>query len=853
MKQKLLLLLIVFTSLNAFSQKSYWKPVSSYEAVKLTAGQPLFTPTFQPKAYSLFTLDENVFRSLLATVPEETRLAVSASSFVISIPAGNGKTEKFRIIQSPVMQPKLQAKHPDIRSYTGKGIDNPASSIYFDISPAGFHGMILSAGGPVVYINPVNKDNRLYVVFNHNQATNENKSFTCKTETTAAGDAAKETGTAKNANDGKLRTYRFAVESGGEFSKLFLDGSETNDEQRKAKVLAALVTDLVRINGIFETDFGVHLNYIDNEDTIIFLDSKTDPFVSSSLSGYFLGKWNTQSQQTLNTYIGAANYDVGHLLMGIATGGNAGCIGCVCQDALKGSGVTGFVDDLTSDPFVVDYWAHEIGHQFGGNHTFDYSNEGTIAQMEPGSASTIMGYAGTTGGTDIQPHSDPYFHGISIQQITDYIQGVKGNACAEITNTGDKISTANAGADYTIPASTPFVLAGSGTDADAGDVLTYCWEQFDNFNKTGSNKYPGKNSTTGSVFRSYNPTVSNTRTFPQLSSILDGSNQNEWEVLPGVSRPLNFRLTVRDNHTGGGSNNSDDMKVTVDGNSGPFKITSPNTAVSIGEGTNQIITWDVANTNTAPVNCDNVKILLSLDGGITFPYILSASTPNNGIANVSIPLITASTTMARVKIESIGNIFFDINDADFSIDGTLPVTWLSFTAEKTGIRSALLKWATANEINSNHFEVERSADGIRFIKVGTVQANGKQETRNDYSFTDNFIPNGISYYRIKQVDNDGHYTYSIQVRIIIDATGISCTVSPNPASDFINLAFNATVSAVSVSLVNGNGKMVFTKNSSIIAAGETINIPVQNLPKGLYFVKIKTQDNLATEKIVISR
>ena len=103
--------------------------------------------------------------------------------------------------------------------------------------------------------------------------------------------------------------------------------------------------------------------------------------------------------------------------------------------------------------------------------------------------------------------------------------------------------------------------------------------------------------TTGPVFRSLTPVTSNKRTFPALNSILNGTNYNKWEVLPSVNRTLNFKVTIRDNHTGGGSTNTDDMVVTVAGNSGPFTVTSPNTNVSWNEGSQHTVKWNVANTN----------------------------------------------------------------------------------------------------------------------------------------------------------------------------------------------------------------------------------------------------------------
>ncbi len=663
MKKNFLLCLLSFLCTTLFAQNNFWKSVEANQVANFTKGEQLFTGLFKPAVYKLFSLDETALTNALKQAPLRSMVAVPKSHFIIAIPVADGSVEHFRVSESPVMQAKLQAKYPNIRTYTGQGIEDHSAVIHFDVTPLGFHAIIISAERNTVYINPVTTANQLYVVFDRSNISQEKQVFDCKLEKILNSNVQ---GTAKpfTTSDGNLRTYRFAVTTGGEFSKLCLTGREITNAQKKASVLSVLVTDLNRTNAIYETDFGIHLNYVNNEDTIIFLNGSTDPFQSSP-TGYFSGVWNTQSQRTIDSYIGSSNYDVGHLLMGYATGGNAGCVGCVCNNSSKGSGVTGFKTDLTSDPFIVDFWDHEIGHQFGGNHTFDFSFEGTIAQMEPGSASTIMGYAGTTGSTDIQPHSDPYFHAVSVQQIDEYVTNGFGATCAVITPTGNTVPTVNAGKDYTIPKSTPFALNAHGSDAD-NDSLTYCWEQYDVYHNNGtSNKFPDSTSTTGPVFRSFTPVTSTKRYFPALNSILDGTNNNEWEVLPSVNRTLNFRVTVRDNHAGGGGTNSDDMVVTVDANAGPFKVTTPNTNVSWVEGSHHVVKWDVANTTAAPVNCSHVNITLSLDGGNTFPIKLKSNIPNDGVANIVLPMQTS--TNARIKVVAANNIFFDISDADFQI------------------------------------------------------------------------------------------------------------------------------------------------------------------------------------------
>jgi reprolysin-like metallo-peptidase family M12B/type IX secretion system substrate protein len=660
MKKILTLCTLIIISTFAFSQNNFWKKVDDNQVSSFTKGQQLFTGSFKPAVYKLFSLDET---ALGIGLKQALVQAVSKSDFIIAIPDADGNIKHFRVTESPVMQPKLQAKYPYIRTYLGQGVEDASSVIHFDFTPLGFHAIIISAEKSTVYINPVSTANQLYVVFDRSNIAQEKQVFDCKLEKILNSNIQ---GVEKpTTSDTNLRIYRFAVTTGGEFSNLCLKGTETTNAQKKASVLSVLVTDLVRTNAIFETDFGVHLNYVDDEDAIIFLDGKTDPFQSSSL-GYYNGNWNTQSQSALDTYIGSKNYDIGHLLMGYSTGGNAGCIGCVCDNSLKGSGATGFTTDLTTDPFIIDFWDHEIGHQFGGNHTFDYGYEGTIAQMEPGSGSTIMGYAGTTGSTDIQPHSDPYFHAVSIQQIDAYITSGKGASCAVITPTGNIAPRVKAGKDYTIPKSTPFALTATGGDGNASDSLTYCWEQYDVFKNNGTSyKFPDSTSTTGPMFRSFTPVTSGKRSFPALPSILNGTNYNKWEVLPAVNRTLNFRVTVRDNHPGGGSTKTDDMVVTVAKNSGPFKVTSPNTNVSWVDGSQHTIKWDVANTNAAPVNCTHVSIKLSLDGGHTFPITLKSNTLNDGAAKVILPMNT--TTKARIIVIADDNIFFDISDKDFKI------------------------------------------------------------------------------------------------------------------------------------------------------------------------------------------
>lgn len=694
MKQNLLIAALLWCSLSAVAQQNFWNTVNEG-----SVGRNLFEAKQRPAAYKIFQLNETAFRSALQTAPTEKLVPVAQSPFIISMPDANGQLQSFKVVEAPVMDPLLAARYPGIQSYAGVAVSNAGTSIRFSISPQGFHGMILSLATSTVYIDPL-ADN-YYLVVARTEAANYRQSFTCETIQTISEEANTAVTALRNADDGRLRTYRLALVASGEFSQFWLNGSETSDAERKAKVLAAMNDKMTRVNGIYERDFGVRLILIANNDAVIYLNAATDPIGTTSSS------WNSQTQSTCTNVIGSANYDVGHLVhRGPTNNGNAGCIGCVCTAATKGSGWTSYID-LASDYFVVDYLTHELGHQFGANHTFTHANEGTTVQVEPGSGSTIMGYAGITGATtDVQVHSDDYFHSKSIEQVTNYIKSASGS-CAVSTITGNLTPVANAGADFVIPRSTPFILSGTGSDADAADVLSFSWEQT-NQRATGFSTVPSATATAGPQFRSYLPVSGTSRTFPRLSDVLSGTNANKWEVLPSVARTLNFRFTVRDNHPGGGNNKSDDMIVTVNGTAGPFAVTVPNTAVTWIGNAAQTVSWSVNSTNLAPVNCTNVKISISVDGGASFSTLV-ASTPNDGSEVITVP--NTATTTARIKVEAVGNIFFDISNTNFTITGGAACgNPGGLTTSAITTSSASLSWSAVSGAVSYDVDYKATAD-----------------------------------------------------------------------------------------------------------------------------------------------
>ncbi|WP_161971674.1 GEVED domain-containing protein [Flavobacterium silvisoli] len=622
--------------------------------------------------------------------------ALAPTQNILSIPNADGTLERFRVYENSIMDPELAAKYPEIKSYIGIGVDNPTATAYFSVSPLGFKSMVLRADRSAEFIEPISKDLTTYTVYRKADKKSSMTPFECKVVDVTAPQV--ESATARpNADDGLLRTFRLAMSCTGEYTAYF-GGT-------KAQALAAINASLTRVNGIFEKDFSARMVLIANTDLVIYTNASTDPYSAASS----MSQWNAQLQSTLTSVIGEANYDIGHLFGATGGGGNAGCIGCICVNGSKGSGITSPADGIPAgDNFDVDYVAHEMGHQFGANHTFTHSNEGTGVQVEPGSGSTIMGYAGITS-LDVQPHSDPYFHAVSIQQVTN---NIKAKTCSVNTATGNAVPTISAGLDYTVPKSTPFMLTAVGADAN-GDALTYNWEQMDSQTTATA---PSATKTSGVNFRSYNSTVSPTRYFPRMASVLTGATTTAGaeitvEALPSVARTLNFRVTVRDNHNGGSANNSDDMIVTVNATAGPFSVTSPNTAVSYVGGSSQTITWAVAGTTANGVNCANVDILLSTDGGNTWSTLVAA-TPNDGTEAVTIPNTPGTTN--RIMVKGTNHIFFDVSNANFTITAgstdTVAPTAPTLAASGTTQTTTNLSWSGATDnVGVTGYEVYKDA------------------------------------------------------------------------------------------------------------------------------------------------
>ncbi len=468
----------------------------------------------------------------------------------------------------------------------------------------------------------------------------------------------------------ELRTYRLAVACTGEYAR----AATGLPNPTVGQTLSAIVTSINRVDGIYEKELAISLNLVANNNLVVFVDPATDPFTANNDGELLLD----ESQTVITANIGAANYDIGHTFS--TGGGGIAELECVCTDT-KARGVTGLSLPV-GDPYDIDYVAHEMGHQFGASHTFNATtsscsgNRSANTAVEPGGGVTIMAYAGICGTTnDLAQNSIPYFHGVSMDEINTFTTVGDGSVCPVSTLTGNTPPVVNAGDSYIIPKSTFFVLTGSATDMD-GDAMTYSWEEVDT-GPAGSVNNPTGNAP---LFRSFAPVLSPSRYFPQLSDQVRNTT-TIGEKLPSYSRDLNFRLTARDNRAGGGGACFDESSLLVDDNSGPFVITFPSVSgISWEAGSVQTVTWEVANTDNAPVNCANVSIQLSLDSGYTFPITILASTPNDGSEQIVVP--NNITAKARIRVMAVGNVFYDISDENFSIIAALTGFNFSIPAAK---------------------------------------------------------------------------------------------------------------------------------------------------------------------------
>ncbi len=794
-------------SASALAQDQLWQELSirSLDAIRDSQqSRPA------PQKYRAFRLNEATLASLLAAAPMEFTEAAKDPRNEITLPMPDGAFARFRFVESPIMAPELAAQFPEIKTYRGWGIDDESATIRFTRTSGGFHAIVLSPQG-ASYIAPLSRDDtRTHVSYFMRDASGEGAE-TClvgagKRATTRPGSVAPRQSARSAATNGTtLRTFRLAVAATGEYTGFF-GGTVTG-------AMGGIVTTVNNVTAIYQSELAVSFTLVGNNASVVFTNPATDPYTNGNTNQLL-----DENQDNLDNVIGEDNYDIGHVFDMNSAGGLAS-LGVVCNDGDEGQGTSGslFPTGTGFDLLV----AHEFGHQFGADHTFNgtsgncnNNNRNEDTAYEPGSGSTIMAYPGLCSGDNIQPFRDPYFHGMSLAAMAEYIDDDGG--CATTSNNNNTPPSVTppfpALGYYLIPGQTPFTLTASASDAEDAN-LTYCWEQVEH----ESPGPPTGDRVDNPLFRSWLPTTNPARTFPQMSDVLNGTT-TPGETLPTTQRWMTFIVTARDNHSPGGGFNQGVVQINVCGHLGPFAVTQPAAGAQALEGSVFTITWDVAGTNARPINTSNIRILLSTDNGATFLVTLAASTSNDGSFSFIVP--HANTQQARIKVEAIDNIFFNVSPV-FTIIPRPTITATGSLTITAGGPSVTAQVATVSD--------ERDAAGSLTVTTTSSIPTGVTLSLNNNSGTVSATGTAqcISY----------QGTHSITLRVTNSAglsrsTSFNLNVQPNPAPTLGNYS-NASVIASQSVLVspsappadaNGNLSNITVRTTTPPLAGAILSV-----------------------------
>lgn len=702
--KKFLLFAFVLFSINAFSQ-NYWHVVDE-NSILLGRNQERGVI---PRSYTAYKLNIEELSVYLEKAPKQFNQ--KEQSIPVGIPMPDGEITIFDVVKSPVMMPGLAKKYPNIKSYKGISQEDPKVNIRFNLGANGFFASIYKKNHNI-YIDPFASENKDYYIsyytseykidisnvnltcgltqeqieseFNNDEVTPE-ELLSFRDETTC--------------DSVRQYNYRLALACTGEWGQ--------RHGGTKEKALSDMVTSVNRINQIYENEFAIHLNLINNNDTLIQLDPDTDPYANPTSGGALLG----QNHDALYNLIGRNSFDIGHVFTNSCTDvGGIARLSSVCAD-FKAMGVTcHYSNDLNY--IITNVTAHEMGHQFSALHTFNNcSGNESSTGFEPGGGTTIMAYCGLCGPNNVEYPCLETFHAFTIDQVKEFSRVGGGSQCAEIISSDNTAPVVNLDYEdgFYIPLNTPFVLEGNAYDCE-GDELTYSWEEMD----LGPITQIGNPQQNSPLFTATEISDSPIRYFPSMDKILINDFNNS-EILPNYGRDMNFRFIARDNHSEAGGTDWEDVSFKADSFSGPFLVTYPNSFDKFTPGEAVEITWDVANTDNDKVNCKKVDILLSVDIGKTFPYTLKYHTQNDGKELVYIP--DTITNRARIMVKASNNIFFDIANYNLKIKESTDTTFL-FDIDEIS-QKVCLPYSIESSIRTRG--LNEYSDSIRFEISGLPQ------------------------------------------------------------------------------------------------------------------------------------
>ncbi len=909
--KKTLLLLVFSLVLSQFGFSQTEKAWSNFTGQDVKVALSAQRESF-PQDFQLLNLDLAILKQTLLTATD--RFAENSTNVIITLPNASGKLERFRVYEASNFAPELQAQFPEIRSYVGHGLDDKTAIVRLSLDPRGIQTMVFRANTGAEFMEPYSDNGLVYAVYKSSRKKGK-LPFTCSTpEEVLVHNLTTEQITSRS-NSGSLLTFRLALSCNGEYANYF----GATSAAQSALVLAQFNATMTRVNGVFEKDFAIHMNIVPQTTNVIYYDAATDPYTTMS-------NWNTQLQQALNTTltgvgssisVNNAAYDIGHMFGSTGGGGNAGCIGCVCVDGVtsgagstKGRGITSPADGVPmGDTFDIDYVVHEMGHQFGANHTFSHNSEGAGVNVEVGGGVTIMGYAGITN-YNTHMNSIDIFHAVSIAQVQ---ANMVGKTCPTVTAITHSAPVVSAGADYTVPLSTPFVLTGSATDAGGTSLMTYTWEQNDDAGaSTGASSPASETKTEGPNFACYTDASIPVRYFPVFSSILNGSTTTAGasvtaEALSSVARTLNFRLTARDNVNGQGQTGFDDMVVTV-ANKTALTITVPaNTSYPVGSS--QTVVWTGAtgaNGHQTIAGGANVDISFSADNGVTWTTLVT-NTPNDGSQAVTLPAGVAAP-FCRFMVKANANIFFNVSpvfSVGYSVTNTcntysgtaMPIITASgFPANQIGtvnvpMTGNISSIAVFNNITHSYLsdvitDISSPTNPNTYVKAynrfcgntngslnlkmttssGTLDCGAGAATQQTVASGESFTvfngqnPQGnwnLRAYDTFNGDDGTLNSWAIEICTqAITLTSEDFTINdlaiyPNPNNGNFNVQFTSNSSnEINVGVHDMRGREIFTKtytNNGLFNE----NLQLNNVQTGIYMVTIQDGSSKVTKKIVV--
>jgi hypothetical protein len=294
-----------------------------------------------------------------------------------------------------------------------------------------------------------------------------------------------------------------------------------------------------------------------------------------------------------------------------------------------------------------------------------------------------------------------------------------------------------------------------------------------------------------------------------------------------------MRFTARD---GKGGSNFADTTLLLANTAGPFRVTSPDTAVKWGHGSTQTVTWNVAGTDAPPVGTANVKISLSTDGGHTYPYVLAASTANDGSEAVALPDLYSTT--ARVKVEAVGNIYFDISNANFTIGDTTPPTVTALVAPPPRPDG----WNTDIVSISLQAHDEPGGTGVASVTYSTSGAQNSGPVTTPGSSAPVIVSaEGVTTVSYYATDNDGNSgtPQTLIVKVDLNAPTTSASLSPSPNSGWY------ASPTLTLSASDGPGSGVAQTQYAVDGGSfQAYTGPVSGFSTGNHVVQYRSTDNV---------